>query len=187
MTNIIRIRPDEDKLQKYRDYYAGATDLDAEEKKYLDRYERVMLLFEQNQPDEEQPVWTRAAIVKFVREHYKVSVQMSNRIVNEALELFGDMQQLSLRARKAFRLQHLERREAEAIQAGDHMAAARLNDQINKIHGTYNEEKTTEDDLTDYTIPTTLNFEVIDVPHEIIRHDTPQPLAGQLPERATKD
>lgn len=187
MTNIIRIKPDEDKLQKYRDYYAGECELDVEEKKYLDRYERVMLLFEQNEPDEEQPVWTRAAIVKFVREHYHVSVQMSNRIVNEALELFGDMQQLSLRARKAFRLQHLERREKEAIAAGDHMAAARLNDQINKIHGTYNEEKTTEDDLTDYTVPTTLNFEVIDVPHEIIRHDTPQPLAGQLPERTTKD
>lgn len=185
--NIIRIKPDEDKLQKYRDYYAGERELDEEEKRSLDRYERVMLLFEKNEGDEEQPVWTRSAIVKYVREHYKVSVQMSNRIVNEALELFGDMQQLSLRARKAFRLQHLERREKEAVEAGDHMAAARLNDQINKIHGTYNEEKTTEDDLTDYTVPTTLNFQVIDVPYEIIRHDTPQPMAGQLPERTPAD
>lgn len=187
MTNIIRIKPDEDKLQKYRDYYAGAAELDAEEKTYLDRYERVMLLFEQNEADEEQPVWTRAAIVKFVREKYKVSVQMANRIVNESLELFGDMQQLSLRARKAFRLQHLERREKDAVREGDHMAAARINDQINKILGTYNEEKTTEEDLVDYTVPTTLNFEAIDVPYEIIRHDTPQPVAGQLPEGTSKN
>lgn len=185
--NIIRIKPDEDKLQKFRDYYAGERELDEEEKRSLDRYERVMLLFEQNEPSEENPVWTRSSIVKFVRNNYKVSVQMANRIVNEALELFGDMQQLSLRARKAFRLQHLERREKDAVNARDHIAAARLNDQINKILGTYNEEKTTEEDLTDYTVPATLNYEVIDVPHEVIRHDTPQPVAGQIPARATTD
>lgn len=185
--NIIRIKPDEDKLQKFRDYYAGERELDEEEKRSLDRYERVMLLFEQNEPNEENPVWTRSSIVKFVRNNYKVSVQMANRIVNEALELFGDMQQLSLRARKAFRLQHLERREKDAVNAGDHTAAARLNDQINKILGTYNEEKTTEEDLTDYTVPTTLNFEVIDVPHEIIRHDTPQPVAITVPARPATD
>ncbi|MDF7817940.1 hypothetical protein P1X15_10050 [Runella sp. MFBS21] len=181
MTRAVRLLPDEDKLQKYRDYYAGTTDLNEEEKKSLDRYERVMLLFGQNEPDEAEPVWTRAAIVKFVRQNYHVSIQMSNRIVNEALELFGDMQQLSLRARKAFRLQHLERREKDAVAAGDHIAAARLNDQINKILGTYNEEKTTEEDLTDYSVPPTLNYEVIDVPYEIIRHDTPKPVAGQIP------
>lgn len=187
MTNIIRIKPDEDKLQKYRDYYAGAADLDEEEKKYLDRYERVMLLFEQNEADEEQPVWTRSAIVKFVREHYKVSVQMSNRIVNEALELFGDMQQLSLRARKSFRLQHLERREKDAVASGDHMAAARLNDQINKILGTYNEERTTEEDETDYSVPTTINYEPIDVPYELIPDHPPKPVANRIPESTAKN
>ncbi|WP_428657589.1 hypothetical protein [Runella sp.] len=175
MTNIIRLKPDEDKLQKYRDYYAGAAELDAEEKTYLDRYERVMLLFEQNEADEEQPVWTRAAIVKFVREKYKVSVQMSNRIVNESLELFGDMQQLSLRARKAFRLQHLERREKDAVREGDHMAAAKINDQINKILGTYSEEPQEKDD-TDYSVPLSVVFQPIDVPYELVT-DTPKPVA----------
>lgn len=187
MTNIIRLKPEADKLQKYRDYYAGHGTLDPEERRSLDRYERVMLLFEQNEANEKEPIWTRAAIVKYVREQYGISIQMSNRIVNEALELFGDMQQLSLRARKAFRLQHLERREREATEAGEFQAAARLNDQINKILGTYEDESKAEEDDTDYTVPATLNFGVIDVPYEIIRHDTSQPLAGQISPSTSAD
>lgn len=179
MTKLIRINQEDDKLQKYRDFYAGVAELDPDEKKYLDRYERVMLLIEQNQIDTENPIWTRAGIVKYVREHYKVSIQMSNRIVNEAIELFGDMQQLSLRAKKAFRVQHLEHREKEAIAAGDHAAAARINDQINKILGTYADEPDEKDD-TDYSVPAILSFQVFDSPYELIP-DIPQPMAASVP------
>jgi len=60
-------------------------------------------------------------------------MQMCNRIVNVALELYGDIHEMSLKAENAFRIRHLEKGEAEASETGDYIAASRLKDQINKL------------------------------------------------------
>lgn len=168
MSDLIRHQPD--KLQKYRDYYAGDYVPTEAEQAFLLRYERVIALVDFGRADSEDGTytgpWKRAEIVKFIQDHYQVSMQMSNRIVNEAMELYGDIHEMSLRAKKAFRIQHLEKREAEAAQMGDYIASARLNDQINKLMNAYDEIKEEDQDDTDYTVPASFSYEAIDTPYE---------------------
>ena len=170
MPNIIPQQPD--KLQKYREYYAGDYVPTEDEQRYLLRYERVIALFDFGKPDDDgnyMGPWKRAEVVKFIQDHYKVSMQMANRIVNEALELYGDIHEISLKAKKAFRIQHLEKREAEASQMGDYIAAARLNDQINKLMNAYDEIKEEDVDDTDYSVPASFVYEAIDTPFEDVK------------------
>ena len=90
MSNIIPQQSD--KLQKYREYYAGDYVPTEDEQRYLLRYERVIALLDFGKPDDDgnyMGPWKRAEVVKFIQDHYQVSMQMSNRIVNEALELYG--------------------------------------------------------------------------------------------------
>jgi hypothetical protein len=167
MPNIIRHQPD--KLQKYRDYYAGEYVPSEEEQGYLLRYERVIALIDFGKAADDGSYtgpWKRAEVVKFIQDHYHVSMQMSNRIVNEAMELYGDIHEMSLRAKKSFRIQHLEKREAEAAQMGDYIASARLNDQINKLMNAYDEIREEDEDQTDYSVPASISYEAIDTPYE---------------------
>lgn len=184
MSDII-VRHQPDKLQKYRDYYAGDYIPTIEEQAYLQRYERVIALVDFGQADDDGHYcgpWKRAEVVKFIQDHYQVSMQMANRIVNEAMELYGDIHEMSLRAKKAFRIQHLEKREAEAAKMGDYIAAARLNDQINKLMNAYDEIKEEDQDETDYTVPASFTYEAIDTPYEDIpRSHQAQSLANPVP------
>ena len=175
MPDLIAGRParhEHDKLQKYRDYYAGDYVPNEDEQVYLTRYERVIALVDFGRSDPRDGTytgpWKRAEVVKFIQDHYQVSMQMSNRIVNEAMELYGDIHEMSLRAKKAFRIQHLEKREAEAAQMGDYIASARLNDQINKLMNAYDEIREEDQDDTDYTVPASFSYEAIDIPYEDI-------------------
>ena len=170
------IRHQSDKLQKYRDYYAGDYIPTQEEQYYLLRYERVIAMLDGGQKDEDGHYtgpWKRADVVRYIEEQYKVSMQMSNRIINEAMELYGDIQEISLRAKKAFRIQHLEKREAEAAQMGDYIASARLNDQINKLMNAYEQIKEEDQDDTDYTVPAAFSYEAIDTPYEDVSRPAP--------------
>ena len=175
MPNIIPHQPD--KLQKYRDYYAGDYVPTEAEQVFLARYERVIALVDFGKTDDDNGTytgpWKRAEVVKFIQDHYQVSMQMSNRIVNEAMELYGDIHEMSLRAKKAFRIQHLEKREAEAAQMGDYIASARLNDQINKLMNAYDEIKEEDQDDTDYSVPSSFTYEAIDTPYELVPRSVP--------------
>jgi hypothetical protein len=175
-----------DKLQKYREFYAGEGELSSEEKDYLTRYEDIQEKLE----DEE---YTRSDVVKYVQNRYQVSKQMANRLVNEAADLYGDIVEVHKKAERGFQIAKLQRAASIALNPPDQTtvdeegnlktfpgeqdlaAYERIMNQINKLQGLYEQDPEETEDPAAYEVPAVITYEVLDIPYEDVTTNPAHP------------